>query len=76
MNKNSFYTKSESHTAKLLLSVVLRFLGEIHREVFFLDKKVTIAETSTEILRMFVFLTMFEIEQILWKIEICLNNFI
>ena len=35
------------------------FLEEIHREPFFLDIKVTISETSTEILRKFVFLTMF-----------------
>ena len=33
---------------------------EIHRELFFLDIKVTISETSTEILRKFVYLTMFE----------------
>ena len=36
------------------------FLGEIHRELIFLDIKVAISETSTEILREFVFLTMFE----------------
>ena len=35
-------------------------LGEIHRELFFLDIKVTISETITEKLRKFVFLTMFE----------------
>ena len=29
--------------------------GEIQREIFFLDIKVTIAETSTEILRIFFF---------------------
>ena len=34
--------------------------GEIHRELFFLDLKMTILETSTEILRKLVFLTMFE----------------
>ena len=33
---------------------------EIHRELFFLDIKVAISETSTEILRNFVFLTMIE----------------
>ena len=48
------------HTAKLCLSVVLKHFWEIHRELFFLDIKVTISETSTEILRKFVFLTMFE----------------
>ena len=35
-------------------------LGEIHRELFFLDTKVTISERSTEKLRKFVFLTKFE----------------
>ena len=34
--------------------------GEIHRELSFLDIKVTISETSTEIVRKIVFLTMFE----------------
>ena len=34
-------------------------LGEIYWEQFFLDIKVTISETRTEILRKFVFLTMF-----------------
>ncbi len=34
--------------------------GEIHRKRFFLDIKVNISETSTEILRKFAFLTMFE----------------
>ena len=43
--------------------------GEIHRELFFLDIKVTIAEKSTEILRKFVFLTILERGQILRKIE-------
>ena len=38
---------------------------EIHRELFFLDIKVTILQSSTEILRKFVFLTMFEKGQIL-----------
>ena len=32
-------------------------LGEIHRELFFLDIKVTISETSTDILKKYVFLT-------------------
>ena len=52
-----------------------RILGEIHRELLLPVKKVTISETSTEILRKFVFLTMFEKWQILRKIWICLNNF-
>ena len=49
--------------------------GEIHREIFFLIKNVTISEMSTEILRKFFFLTMLEKGQILMKIWICLNNF-
>ena len=50
------------------------FFLVIHRELFFLDIKVTIAETRTEILRKFVFLTMFEKGQIRRIIWICLNN--
>ena len=38
----------------------LNFFWENHREHFFLDIKLTISETSNEILRKFVFLTMFE----------------
>ena len=34
--------------------------GEIHRELLFLVKKVSISERSTEIIRKFVFLNMFE----------------
>ena len=36
------------------------FLGEIHRELYFLDIKETISETSSKILTKLVFLTMFE----------------
>ena len=50
------------------------FVGS-HWELFFLDIIVTIAEMSTEILRKFVFLTMFEKCQILWKIWMCLNKY-
>ena len=49
-------------------------LGEIHWQLFFLDIKVTIAETSPEILRIFVFLSIFWKGQILRKIWICINN--
>ena len=51
------------------------FLGEIHREFFFLDIKFTISEMSTDTLRKFVFLTMIEKGHVLRKIWICLNNF-
>ena len=36
------------------------FLGEIHIELYFLDIKETISETSSKILTKLVFLTMFE----------------
>ena len=49
-------------------------LGEIQREFLFLVKKGAISERSTETLRMFVFLNIFEKGQILRKIWICLNN--
>ena len=60
INTNSFSPKKEPHTYKLGLCVVLKHFFEIHRELFFLDIKVTISETSTELLRKFVFLTIFE----------------
>ena len=39
INKNSFSPKSEPHTDKLGLCVVLKHFWEIHREIFFLDTK-------------------------------------
>ena len=57
----TFFAHKVSHI--LLNYAFLFFLsifGEIHRELFFLDINVTILETSTEILRNFFFLTMFE----------------
>ena len=61
MNKNCFSPQSEPHTAKLCISVVFKdfFFVEIDRELFFLDIKMTISETSIEILRKFVFLKFF-----------------
>ena len=47
---------------------------EIHRELFILVQNVTSSKTSTEILRKFVFLTMFEKWQIMRKIWICLKK--
>ena len=58
--KNCFFPHNEPHTAKLCLSVVLKHFAVIHRELLFLDIKVAISETSTEILRNFVFITVFE----------------
>ena len=48
--------------------------GEIHGELLFLVKKVTISERITEILRKFVFLIIFEKGKILRKIWVCLNK--
>ena len=45
------------NSAFLLFSSIF---GEIHREIFFLDLKVFIADTSIKILRKFVFPTMLE----------------
>ena len=56
-----FYPHKMSH--KLLNYAFLLFWSifeKIERELFFLDIKVTISETKTEVLRNFVFLTMFE----------------
>ena len=71
--KNVFSPQSEPHTTKLCLSVVLKHFGEIHRELFFLDKLLTISETRTEILRKFFFLPCLN-GKILRKIWIGLNN--
>ena len=51
-----------------------RIFGEIHRELLFFVQKEAISERSTEKIRKFVFLNMFEMGQILRKIWICLNN--
>ena len=75
INKNFFSPQTEPHTVKLYLSVVLKhFLGKFIENFSFLDTKVTLSKKITEILRKFVFLTMFEKEQILRKIWICLKN--
>ena len=54
--------------------MVWKDFGEIHRKLFFLYIKVTIAEMSTDIIRKFVFLTMFEKGLIPRKIWVYLNN--
>ncbi len=51
------------------------FLEKFIENFSFLVKKLTSLETSTEILRKFVFLTMFDKWQILRKIGISLNFF-
>ena len=72
--KNCFSPQSETNTANLCLSVVLKCFGEFI-ENFSFNIKVTIAEMSTEKPSQFFFLTMFEKGKILRKIWICLNNF-
>ena len=74
INKNCFSPKSEPPTTKLCFSVVLNHFGGSHRELLILVKKVAISERSTEKLRNFFFLNMFEKGQILRKIWISLNN--
>ncbi len=64
--QNCFSPQIEPHTCKLCLLLFLSIFEKIYRDIFFLVKK-AILETSTEILRKFVFLTMFEKEKILRK---------
>ena len=52
INKNFFSPQSEPHTAKLCFSVVLtHFWGKFTENFFFLVKKETFLESSTDILR-------------------------
>ena len=60
--KNRFSPQSEPHTAKLYLSVVLKFFWEIHRELLFLVRKVATSETAIKY-RKFVFLTKFQMKK-------------
>ena len=75
ITKKYFSSQCEPHRAKLCFSVVFKNFLEIHRELLFLVRKVTISEKNTEIFRKFVFYYMFEKGQILRKIWICLNNY-
>ena len=59
-NKKCFSPQSEPHTLNFAVLLFWSIFVEIHRELFFLDIKVAISETSTEKLRKFVFLTIFE----------------
>ena len=72
--KNIFLPKLSNIQQNYALLLFWSILEEIHRELLFLDQKVTISERRTEILTKFVFLNMFENGQILRKIWICLNN--
>ena len=59
-NKKCFSPQSEPHTLNFAVLLFWSIFVEIHRELFFLDIKVAISETSTEKHRKFVFLTIFE----------------
>ncbi len=74
LTKTCFCPQSEPHTAKLCFSLVLSIFGEIHRYLLFLVQKVNISERSTEILRKFVLINMFEKCKSKWKFWICLTN--
>ena len=54
--KNCFSQQNDKHTAKQCLSVVLKHFREIHRELFFLDIRVTISETSSKYTESWFFL--------------------
>ena len=60
MNKNCSPPQNKLHSAELCLSFVLKNFWRNSQKTFFLDVKVTISESSTEILRKFVFLNMLE----------------
>ena len=63
------------HTAKLFFSVVLKHFWRNSQRTSLFRPKSDMSERSTEILRKFVFLNIFEKGQILRKIGVCLNNF-
>ena len=75
INKNFFLLKVSHKQLNYVFRLFWGFLGEIHWELPFLVKKVTILERRTKILRKFVSLNMFEKSKILTKIWICLNKF-
>ena len=74
IKKNIFLLKVSHLELNYAFLLFWSILGEIQSEVLFLVKKGAISERSTETLRKFVFLNMFEKGQILRKIWICLNN--
>ena len=57
INKNFFFMQMSHILLNYAFLLFGNIFGKIHRELFFLDIKVTKAETSIEILRKFVFLT-------------------
>ncbi len=61
LTKSCFSPQSRPHRVKLCFFFFFwSIFGKIHRELVFLVKKLTISERSTEMLRKFVFLKMFE----------------
>ena len=60
LTKTVFLLKVSQILQNYAFLLFWRIFGEIHRELYFLDIKETISETSTEIVRKIVFLTMFE----------------
>ena len=75
VNKNCFPQIVSHIVLNYAFLLFWRIFGEIHSELLFLDIKVNISQMSTEILRKFVFLTIFEKGLILRKIWNCLSNF-
>ncbi len=75
LTKTCFSPQRDPHAAKLYFSVVLMHFGGNSQRTSLFSQKSAISERSTEILRKFAFLNMFEKGQILRKIWICLNNF-
>ena len=61
--KKVFFYKMSNILLNYAFLLFWSIFVEIHRELSFLDIKVAISETSTEILRNFVFLTMIEREK-------------
>ena len=60
IKRNVFIQKVSHILLNYAFQLFFNLFEKIHRELFFLNIKVTIWKTSTEILREFVFLTMFE----------------
>ena len=60
LTKKCFSPQSESHTAKLCFSVLLKKFLENSQRTSLFSQNITTSEGSTEILRKCVFLNMFE----------------
>ena len=62
LQKNNFLRKLSHIQLNFAFLLFWSIFWEIHRELLFLVKKVTISEKSTEIIRNFFFLTCLKIE--------------